>query len=45
MERLDPTDFQITVAHLFFKLKASHGYAVAGGAGLLASALISKTHP
>jgi hypothetical protein len=44
-EQLDPTDFQITVAHLFFTLKASHGYAVAGGAGLLASELISRpTH-
>lgn len=45
IEQVEPTDLQITVAHLFIKLKASHGYAVAGGAGLLASELISRpTH-
>jgi hypothetical protein len=42
MDQQYPSDFQIAVAHLFFRLKASAGYAVAGGAGLLASELISR---
>jgi len=43
MERqLDPSDFQIAVAQVFFGLNASEGYIVAGGAGLLASELISR---
>jgi hypothetical protein len=42
MERLDPTDFQVAVARTFFELKASQGYVVAGGAGLLASELINR---
>jgi hypothetical protein len=41
-ERVDPTDFQIAVAGVFFGLKASQGYVVAGGAGLLASELINR---
>lgn len=35
--------FQIQVAQIFFRLKASAGYVVAGGAGLLASELISRS--
>jgi hypothetical protein len=34
-QQLDPSDFQIAVARVFFGLKASEGYIVAGGAGLL----------
>lgn len=45
MEQLEPTYFQVKVAHLFCTLKASHGYTVGGGAGLLAAALINRpTH-
>ena len=36
------TQFQIDVANQFFRLAASGGYAIAGGAGLIASALISR---
>lgn len=42
MEQLDPSEFQIAVAHVFFGLNASEGYVVAGGAGLLASELINR---
>lgn len=42
MDQLDPTDFQIAVARVFFGLNASEGYVVAGGAGLLASELINR---
>jgi len=41
-EQLDPSDFQIAVARAFFRLKASAAFVVAGGAGLLASKLISR---
>lgn len=37
------TTFQVHVAKVFFGLKASQGYVVAGGAGLLASELIDRT--
>lgn len=36
------TIFQVQVARIFFGLKASDGYVVAGGAGLLASDLIAR---
>jgi Nucleotidyl transferase AbiEii toxin, Type IV TA system len=36
------TTFQVQVARIFFGLKASDGYVVAGGAGLLASDLIAR---
>lgn len=37
--------FQIDVAQLFFSLPASNGYAIAGGAGLIATELINRpTH-
>jgi hypothetical protein len=36
------TTFQVHVATVFFGLKASQGYVVAGGAGLLASDLIHR---
>jgi hypothetical protein len=36
------TTFQVHVAGIFFGLKASNGYMVAGGAGLLASELIAR---
>ena len=36
------TQFQIHVANQFFRLAASSGYAIAGGAGLIASSLISR---
>lgn len=36
------TPFQVEVAGIFFGLKASGGYVVAGGAALLASDLISR---
>ncbi|MGH8892365.1 MAG: nucleotidyl transferase AbiEii/AbiGii toxin family protein [Actinomycetes bacterium] len=42
MEQLRPSDFQIAVARVFFGLKASEGYVVAGGAGLLASELVNR---
>ena len=42
MEQLEPSDFQVAVARIFFGLKASEGYVVAGGAGLLASELINR---
>ena len=42
MEQLEPSDFQVVVARIFFGLKASEGYVVAGGAGLLASELINR---
>ena len=37
------TTFQVHVARIFFGLKASEGYVVAGGAALLASDLVSRT--
>lgn len=36
------TTFQIEVTGIFFGLKSSHGYLVAGGAALLASDLIAR---
>ena len=36
------TTFQVQVARVFFGLRASDGYLVAGGAGLLASDLIAR---
>lgn len=42
MEQVKPTDFQIAVARVFFDLKASNEYVVAGGAGLLASELVNR---
>lgn len=42
MDGPELTDSQIAVAHVFFGLKASEGYVVAGGAALLASELISR---
>lgn len=36
------TTFQVHIARIFFGLKASQGYLVAGGAALLASELISR---
>ena len=36
------TPFQVEVARIFFDLKASGGYLVAGGAALLASDLIAR---
>lgn len=42
MEQSHLTGFQIRVARIFFGLRASHKYAVAGGAGLLASDLINR---
>lgn len=42
MEQAKPTDFQIAVARVFFDLKASKKYVVAGGAGLLASELVNR---
>lgn len=42
MEVVELSHFQIQVAHIFFRLKAAEGYVVAGGAGLLASKLISR---
>ncbi len=36
------TSFQVQVAGIFFGLRASDGYLVAGGAGLLASDLIAR---
>jgi len=36
------TRFQVQVAGIFFGLRASDGYVVAGGAGLLASDLIAR---
>ncbi|PRZ40841.1 hypothetical protein CLV47_1136 [Antricoccus suffuscus] len=38
-----PTTFQVHIGRIFFGLKDSHGFLVAGGAGLLASALISRS--
>ena len=35
--------FQVHIARIFFTLKASEGYLVAGGAGLLASELINRS--
>ena len=43
MDELDfLTTFQKQVARIFFGLKASEGYLVAGDAGLLASDLIAR---
>lgn len=36
------TAFQVEVAHVFFRLNASEGYVVAGGAALVASDLIGR---
>lgn len=36
------TTFQVRVAKIFFRLKASKGFVVPGGAALLASALIDR---
>jgi hypothetical protein len=36
------TTFQVHIARVFFGLKASDGYVVAGGAALLASELIDR---
>lgn len=36
------TPVQVEVARIFFGLKASHGFLVAGGAALLASELITR---
>ncbi len=36
------TELHVDVARVFFDLKASEGYVVAGGAGLLASGLIAR---
>ena len=36
------TTFQVHIARIFFGLKASQGYVVAGGAALLASELINR---
>ena len=37
------TTFQVHIGRIFFGLKDSHGFLVAGGAGLLASALINRS--
>jgi hypothetical protein len=42
MDEAELTTFQIDVAHTFFRLKASEGYVVAGGAALVASELIRR---
>lgn len=42
MEDAELTKLQVEVAHIFFRLKASEGYVVAGGAALLASELINR---
>lgn len=53
MVEAELTRFQVEVAHVFFRLKASQDYVVAGGAALLALGLINRptqdldlfTHP
>lgn len=42
MSQLDPSEFQVSVAHVFFSLNVSQQYVVAGGAGLLARELINR---
>jgi hypothetical protein len=42
MDEADLTTFQVEVAHTFFRLNASEGYVVAGGAALIASKLIRR---
>lgn len=42
MEESELTDFQVAVAEVFFGLRESRQYVVAGGAALLASELISR---
>lgn len=42
MSQLDPSEFQVSVAHVFFGLNVSRQYVVAGSAGLLARELINR---
>lgn len=42
MVQLDPSEFQVSVARVFFGLNVSRQYVVAGGAGLLARELINR---
>jgi hypothetical protein len=42
MDEAELTTFQVEVAHTFFRLNASAGYVVAGGAALIASELIRR---
>jgi hypothetical protein len=42
MDEAELTTFQVEVAHTFFRLNASKGYVVAGGAALIASELIRR---
>jgi hypothetical protein len=42
MDEAELTTFQVEVAHTFFRLNASEGYVVAGGAALVASDLIRR---
>ena len=42
MDEAELTIFQVEVAHTFFRLNASEGYVVAGGAALIASDLIGR---
>lgn len=42
MSQLDPSEFQVSVARVFFGLNVSRQYVVAGGAGLLARELINR---
>jgi hypothetical protein len=41
-EDIPLTDFQLTVAKLFFSLSASDGFVLAGGAALIAQHLTSR---
>jgi len=42
VERENLTAFQVEVAHLFFEQEESAGFALAGGAALLARKLIAR---